>query len=401
MNVQSKIDQLLPLAPPPARPRSRKRLRLAVLALAGMAAAFLAARYLYPHTVQGEVLRPGGLVVELGASGTLTALSEAAVGSRIQARIDALAVDRNDRVRRGDVLARLSVDDLTGNLAAAEATAHASERAVNAASAERERASAALDKARATHERQVALSARGVASQAALDDALAAFRQSEADLVRTSRAIEQAEAERDAARARIAVARAQLDDSVLRAPISGIVVSRDHQLGDMLTPGETVLRIVDPASLVLTARLDESAISAIRPGQRASVTFGRTEHAIAGHVLRLGREVDVETREFELDIALERLPENWAIGQRGTARVTVSERDDVLSVPQSYLARRDGVPGIWVMDGGRARWRSVTLGAAGRERVEVTQGLTPGDAVLAPSGIYPFMRVRLAGGAAA
>ncbi|MFD2029155.1 efflux RND transporter periplasmic adaptor subunit [Ancylobacter dichloromethanicus] len=179
---------------------------------------------------------------------------------------------------------------------------------MSAAQAERDRAVATLEKARATHERQVALLAKGVASEAGLEDALAARRQAEADLARAGRAIEQAEAERDAAMARIAVARAQLDDSVLRAPISGVVVSRARHVGEVLTPGSEVLHLVDPASLVLTARLDESGISAILPGQEARVTFARAGNAIPGHVLRLGREVDEETREFEVDIALDRFP---------------------------------------------------------------------------------------------
>lgn len=399
MNIQPDLDQMLSLAPPPARPRPHRRVRRALLAVALAALAVAGPRYLYPYEVRGETMRPGSLVIELSGPGTLDALTEAAVGSRIQARIETLAVDRNDVVARGDVLARLAFDDLAGELAAAEASAHASERAVETAQAERDHARAALDKARATHERQVALLTKGVASQAGLDDAAAAFRQALADVTRAGRAIAQAEAERDAAHARIAVAQAQLDDSVLRAPIDGVVVSRAHHAGEVLPAGAELLRIVDPASLVLTARLDESAIAAVQPGQAAHVRFSGSDAPIAGHVLRLGREVDEETREFELDIALDRLPPNWALGQRGTVRIAVEERRNVLTVPQAFLARRDGVPGLWIAHNGRARWQAVTLGPAGAARVEVRSGLQAGDTVLAPEGLHPFMRLRVAGAA--
>lgn len=397
MNVQFGLDPFLSLEPPLPRPRRRQGLRLIALAAVILVIGFASLRYFYPHAVEGEVLQPGMLDVELQGPGTLSALTEASVSSRIQARIEELAVDRNDVVTKGEILARLAFDDLSGELDAAEASAHAAERVVSAAQAERDGAVATLQKARATHERQVALAAKGVASEAGLEDALAARRQAEADLARAGRAIEQAEAERDAATARIAVARAQLDDSVLRAPISGVVVSRTRHVGEVLTPGSELLHLVDPGSLVLTARLDESAISAVQPGQAAQVIFSRADSPVPGHVFRLAREVDQETREFEIDIALDTLPANWALGQRAMARIMIERRGPLLTVPTSFLVWHEGNPGVWVVSRGRARWRQVTLGVAGTERVEILHGLDAGRSILKPGDLYPFMRVRLAG----
>lgn len=397
MNIQTSIGTLPVLTPPLPRQHTRKRLPLVIGLAALLALGLLGWRYGMPYAVRSERAHLGSLDVELKGPGTLTALTEARVSSRIQARVEQLLVDRNDRVTKGDVLARLAYDDLAGELAASEASARAAERAISTAEAERDRAIATRDKAQADHERQRSLLARGVASQATMDDAHAALRQAEADLVRTERSVDRAAAERDSAQARITVARAQLGDSVLAAPIDGIIVSRSHQIGDLLTPGTELLHIVDPARLVLTARLDESAIASITPGQHARVTFGERGTAIPAHVLRIAREVDEETREFEVDVALERLPENWAMGQRGTARITADQRSAVLTARQSFLARRDGVPGLWIAEHGRARWQAVSLGAFGTDYVEITRGLSAGDVVLAPAGLYSFMRVRPAG----
>ncbi|MDQ0510723.1 efflux RND transporter periplasmic adaptor subunit [Ancylobacter amanitiformis] len=399
MNVQPGLDPFLSLEAPLPRPRRRHGLRLTVLAAVVLGIGFAGLRYVYPHAVEGEILRPGMLDVELQGPGTLSALTEASVSSRIQARIEELAVDRNDVVGTGEILARLAFDDLSGELDAAEASARAAERGVAAAQAERDHAVATLEQARATHERQVALLAKGVSSAAGLEDALAARRQAEADVARAGRAIEQAEAEHDAANARIAVARVQLDHSVLRAPISGVVVSRTRHVGEVLAPGSELLHLVDPESLVLTARLDESAISAVRPGQAAEITFTRAEETIRGHILRLGREVDRETREFEIDIALDTIPANWALGQRAMARIIIERRGPLLTVPTSYLVWRDGRPGVWIAARGRARWREVTLGEAGARRVEIRRGLDAGQEILKPGDLYPFMRARLAGAA--
>ncbi|MFD2029156.1 hypothetical protein ACFSKM_00230 [Ancylobacter dichloromethanicus] len=82
--------------------------------MAVLAIGFVGLRYFYPHAVEGEILRLGMLNVELQGPGTLSALTEVSVGSRIQARIEELAVDRNDIVTKGEMLARLAFDDLSG-----------------------------------------------------------------------------------------------------------------------------------------------------------------------------------------------------------------------------------------------------------------------------------------------
>jgi len=138
-------------------------------------------------------------------------------------------------------------------------------------------------------------------------------------------------------------------------------------------------------------------LDAVLPGQPARITFARAEHPIPGHVLRLGRKVDEETREFEVDIALDALPANWALGQRATARIMVKQRGPVLTVPTAFLVWREGRPGVWVVTHARARWREVTLGETGAERVEIRHGLEADQEILRPVDLYPFMRVRLAG----
>lgn len=395
MNVQLPPDGLVLLQRPP----SRKRRRLALWwAAAGLAVllGLVATRYGLAQPAEGFVAVAGPLAVELRGPGTLSAINKVTLGARTSGRLTEINVDRNDRVARGQVLARLDSGELSSQLAAAEATGRATARAVEAAAAERERASATLANASAVHERQVALLERGIASQAALDSATAGFRQAQADLSKAERSIDQATAEAQSAAAKIGVAKAQLDDTVLRAPFEGVVVSRERNPGDIITAGQSVLQLVDPATIVLTARFDESAIAAIHPGQSARLAFvSRRSESLSGRVLRLGRSVDEETREFSVDIALDALPENWALGQRGTVVITVDRREGVVAVPKSYLERRDGEPGLWIESDGRAMWRAVKPGSSDQTRVEVKAGLAPGETVLKPGRVYPFMRVVL------
>ncbi|MCF3641285.1 efflux RND transporter periplasmic adaptor subunit [Rhizobium sp. TRM95111] len=399
--VRARADQ--PASDPPAgstrrpRPQRRRGIRttLAGALLAAMLAGALGLRYGVPHAAEGIVLAEAPLVFDISGPGTLTAIESSTAGARIQGMITALHADRSDRVRKGDPLADIAADDLKSNLAAATASRDAARRAVDLAEADRERAEAGLRNARLSHDRQRDLLRQGTTSQASYDTALATLQQAEADVARTEAAVSQARAQAISAEATVALNRTRLEDAVVRAPFDGIVVSRDRNLGDVVTPGTSLFSIVDPASLVLTARFDESTMAEIRPGQQASLSFASApDRRVAAHVHRLGRTVDEETREFTVDVKPDRLPDTWAIGQRGTARVAVGAAARTLSIPTDAIVHDDGRPGLWFVVNGRAWWRPVTFGRIGDGRAEIRSGGAPGDTVLLkPAGAYRGMRV--------
>ena len=104
--------------------------------------------------------------------------------------------------------------------------------------------------------------------------------------------------------------------------------------------------------------------------------------AHAGVVARVGREADRETREIVVDVRVEKLPANWAVGQRAEVYIRVDRRDDVAALPAGLVLVRGDKTGVMVNAGGRARWREIAVGLRGREVVEVTHGLSPGDVVV-------------------
>lgn len=382
--------------PPAQRRRSGGRAAWAAAVLILLAAAGLGHRYAWVREVVGVRVAAAPFAVELRGPGLLDATRKAAVAARIQGRLVEVAVDRNDRVAVGRIVARIQSEELESQHAAAVASQSAAARAVEEAEAERTRARAALTNLRAAFARQDALQARGWATPADIDASRAALGQGEAEVDRAEAGLRRAVAQNAAATATAQASRAQLDDTTIRAPFAGLVVARERNLGDVVAPGAAIIQLIDPASVVLTARFDESAIARIRPGQPAVLRFtSEPDRPVQGRVLRLGRTVDTETREFTADIVPDELPVNWAIGQRATAAVTVDTIPDAVAVPARLIVHRNGRPGVWVTDDGRARWRAIEPGPAGDERLAVIDGLSPGDAVLAPDGLYPWMPVRV------
>lgn len=377
----------------PQRPGRRTLLLLSgALAIAGI---FVALRYLVPRPAEVLPVHPGAFRAEITGPGTLDAIDKASVSSSLQGVITALPVERNDVVSRGEVLAAVNAADLRAQLRAAIASQEAAARAVEAAHAETRRADATLANARQTLVRQRELARTGAASQSALDTAETAVRQGEADLAKARSSVDQAEAQHAAAAATVEVNRAQLDKSVIRAPITGVVIARSLNLGDIVSPGTPILELVDPLSVVLTTRFDESEIASVSVGQPATIRFLSQPGPIDATVRRISREVDTETREFTVDLAPVRLPVNWAIGQRGTASIGIGEKTDVLSIPSAAIAWREGVPGIWRVERGRAVWRPCVLGEIGGQGVEIVSGLGAGEVVITdPAQVYRFMRIR-------
>lgn len=382
--------------PTPVPPRASRLVLLGLgLAVVGLAVV-VGARYFLPREVELVAVAPGPFQAELSGPGTLDALSKANIGTSLQGVITRLAVERNDCVARGDLVAEIAADDLRANLASAQASREAARQSAEAAASDVTRMEAAAENARSTYARQTTLLPEGTTSRSSFESAEMAARQGEADLAKARSALLAAKAQEAAADAAVAASEAQLEKSVVRAPIDGVVVARNLNLGDVASPNSAIVTIADPESIVLSTRFDESTIADIEPGLGARIRFGGNGAPVyPGTVVRVGREVDQETREFTVDIALAHLPPNWALGQRGTAFIEFAKSDEVMSVPVASIARRDGMPGVWMAEDGRAVWQPVDLGRIGGARVEVLAGLKAGDRVIAvPDGVYRWMPVK-------
>ena len=154
----------------------------------------------------------------------------------------------------------------------------------------------------------------------------------------------------------------------------------------VVVPGSSILQLISTNELWVSAWVDETASSGLATGQAARVAFrsgpGKSH---PGEVARLSRETDRETREFLVDVRVQELPPNWTLGQRAEVFIETGRKPDALVVPQRFIQWRAGKPGAFVAAGGKAAWRDVTIGLRGRETVEVTQGISAGETVVAPT----------------
>jgi HlyD family secretion protein len=325
----------------------------------------------------------------ISGPGLVDALNKVSLTARIQGRLVEVAVQRNDRVTTGQVLAKLASEDLDNQLLASKADAEAAKRQVIVARGGRIKAQALLDKATGDLTRRQQLAESGTVTKADLEAVEAAYRQAQAELEIAAISIERAEAQARAAEANVKSLLARAQDAILTSPLNGVVISRERNVGDVVLPGATVLQLLDPTSIILSARFDESVMGAMSPSLRAAIEFNSEPGKnYEGHVIRVGRVVDQETREFTADISLDSLPRNWALGQRAKVTVDVTTHLHHFLVPQKFVRRADGKAGFWIASNGRAFWRDAILGIGSGPYVEVVEGLKDGDVILEPRGLY-------------
>jgi RND family efflux transporter MFP subunit len=184
------------------------------------------------------------------------------------------------------------------------------------------------------------------------------------------------------------------------APMDGVVIQRMAETGNTVVPGTPLLKIVDPKSLWVATRVDEAVVGRVRPGQAARIKL-RSGEVLPGKVARIARQSDAATRELDVHVAFDVVPQHFAIDQEAEVQIAVGEDQGVL-VPLTALMRdKVGRQGVLVIDGQRARFEPVETGGADAGRVLVRKGLAGGESVVAvAAGVAANQRVRPAPAAA-
>lgn len=361
----------------------RFKTAIKVILTAGAISWGLYALYFAPVAVKAHRVGRGNLAGEVMGTGTLEARVRAAVSPKISGLLIEVTADQNDRVVKGQLLARLDDSNLRRQLELAEAELAAAKAAIPRLDAEITAARASSVKARENYDRVVALRKGNVIAQHELEQAIEAHGVAEAVLSRVLAAKIEAERNIDKAAAALRYAQSQLNDTELRAPFDALVVRRNRNPGDVVVPGGSILDVISLEQLWISAWVDETAMTQLAKGQPADVVFrSRPENPLPGRVARLGAETDRETREFLVDIDLLQLPENWAVGQRAEVYIRTAGHNDVLVIPQRLVSWREGESGVLLMTDGRARWQPVKLGMRGRQLVEVSGGLKGGELLI-------------------
>ena len=336
-----------------------------------------------PTPVTGHTVATGEVRGEVMGTGTLEARVKTTISPRVQERLAEVLVDQGDTVKSGQLLARLDDAETRQQVAIAEATLTSARATVERVRSDEVRAQAVLKQAQQDSKRSNELLAGKITSQADFDKTSEALHVAEAELKRAQSAIVEAESQVFTDEKTLLYQKEHLSFTEMRSPYDGLITRRDRDPGGIVVPGASILQLIATNEIWLSAWVDETAVSDLKPGQPARVVF-RSEPAksYAGEVARLGREADRETREFVVDVRVNELPENWTIGQRAEVFIETGRKTNAVLIPAQFVRWRENKAGVFVNDHGKARWRDIKVGLTGLQNVEAVQGLAAGEQIV-------------------
>lgn len=319
----------------------------------------------------------------LNASGYVTARRQATVSSKVTGKIAEVMVEEGMNVRQGQILARL--DDSTArvnyNLAKAQ---------LEAARQKLQETGVRLHEAELNLGRTQGLTKEGVASQAALDTAQAEYDSLQARLALGREEVAVAERQ-------VAVLEQQLDDTVIRSPFSGVVVTKDAQPGEMISPvsaggGFTrtgICTVVDMSSLEIEVDVNESYIARVESGQRIeAILDAYPDWRIPGRVITTIPTADRQKATVQVRIGFDQLDPRILpdMGVKvtflGMEEAQAGNDRPRLLIPRAAVRRDHGKDVVYVVQQDRAERRAVSLGPEDGDRVTVASGLSPGEQVV-------------------
>jgi len=327
----------------------------------------------------------------LRVTGSLTADEQAEVSAETAGRVIATPVERGTRVSQGTVLVRLSSAETSAQLQEAEANAGQIEARLGLGQGQTfdpkrvpdvMNAKASLDWAESEFARIGSLLDQKVVSQAEYDQRRTQVEAARQQYQVALNSAEQSYRSLEAARARVALARKAVGDTVVRAPFSGLVAERLVSVGDYVTKGTRVATVVkvDPLRVELT--VPEQSISLVKVGQSVRLAVD----AYAGEEFAATvRFVSPALRSDQRALTVEAIAENpdgrLKPGLFATALLRQADETAALLVPRSAVETISGTSRVYVVKDGRAEERIVTTGEVIGELIELTSGVAKGERV--------------------
>jgi membrane fusion protein (multidrug efflux system) len=290
-----------------------------------------------PRNVRTLTVAPTDLEEFISLSGPLRPLRGTDLSAEESGRIEAILNDKGSRVEKGDIL-------LLQDRALLEAQMQAAAAASKLSAFNYERMQSLFD------EKAV----------------------SEIELLEAKSANSQAEAQARATRI-------HYERAAIKAPFSGVVSNRYVELGQLVPAGTPSMRLVNPFILNLVGAVTEREIGWIQEGKQAWLSFEGVEGPVTGIVHWVGLEADPLNGKFPVEVRIDNSDLRVRPGVIGKASVLKTVHELVISIPRDAIVQHSGTPEAYVVEGGRARKRTLQLGSDQGLMVVVKHGLRAGD----------------------
>ncbi|QGP91751.1 Macrolide export protein MacA [Neomoorella glycerini] len=325
--------------------------------------------------VRGSIAQP------VRVTGTVQAGATVQVMAASPGKIKSILVDVGDKVVQGQIIAELENSDLEARLQQAKANLEQARLGLDQADARVKQAEARAQLDEANLKRTQALFDQGAASQQQLDAARAAAAASQEDLAIARTSMAAAPAQVAAAEAAVRQAEVALENTYIKAPVSGEVAAR------LLEPGAlaqgAVVTLVTSGERQVEIGVTEQDVNYLRPGREVAVEVpAAAAEPLKGRVASVSPAADERSRVFKVKISLPGAPAGVKPGMAATVIYTTRQVNNALLVPKNAVVKRGAQDVVYTVVEGKAAGRPVTTGIADDKNLEIIKGLAEGDSVI-------------------
>jgi membrane fusion protein, multidrug efflux system len=331
------------------------------------------------------------------ANGTLAAFDQTTVSVKVPGRLRAITVDLGSVVRRGQVIAEVEPEDYKLRVQQSEA-ALAQIRARLGLSpdgtndqvdpeqtATVRQARAVLEEARANRERAARLVAQGVIARSEFDAAESVYKVAEGRYQDAIEEIRNRQGLLSQRRSELAMARQQLADTSVYAPLDGIVQEKRASVGEYLSAGTPVVNVVRMDPLRLRAEVPERAAATIRSGQNVRVTVEGDANVYLGQIKRLSPVIAEQNRMLLVEADV-RNDGSLRPGSFAKAEIVTNDARMAVAVPSNAIVTFAGIEKVIIVQNGKALEKPITTGRRNGDLTEIIAGLNVGEQVIVDPG---------------
>lgn len=331
------------------------------------------------------------------ANGTLAAYDQTTASVKVPGRLRSITVDLGSVVRRGQVIAQVEPQDYNLRVQQAEASLAQARARLGLSPDGRDdnvnpeqtgtvrQARAVLDEARVNRDRSSTLVEQGVVARSDFDAADATYKVA---LSRYQDAIEEIrnrQAIMAQRRSELSLARQQLADTSVQAPLDGIVQEKRASVGEYLAAGAPVVNIVKMDPLRLRAEVPEREAKNVRYGQNVRVTIDGDTNVYVGRIMRLSPVIAQQSRMLLVEADV-RNNGRLRPGAFAHAEIVTNDAQMVATVPTNAVVTFAGIEKVIVVENGKALEKPVTTGRRQGEWTEIVAGVNVGDQVVVEPG---------------
>ena len=331
------------------------------------------------------------------ANGTLAAFDQTTVSVKVPGRVRSISVDLGSVVSQGQVIAQVDPEDYRLRVQQAEAAMAQARARLGLApegpddridpeqTATVRQARAVLDEARYNRDRAARLVEQGVIAKAEFDAATATFKVAEGRYQDAYEEIRNRQGILAQRRSELALARQQLKDTSVVAPLNGVVQEKRTSVGEYLAAGAPVVNIVKMDPLRLRAEIPERESRAVHTGQDVRVSVEGDTNVYTGKIMRLSPVIAEQNRMLVVEADV-RNDGKLRPGSFAHAEIVTNDAKMAVTVPNNAIVNFAGIEKVIVVQNRKALEKPITTGRRSTDFTEIVAGISVGEKVIVDPG---------------